>query len=90
MACGTYYTVTGDMMSSDGNDKILANILQPFLDPSAESVAFNANILWLFFGLLLSLQCITVAWFMMIVRVMMRIVRGEGAADVRSEDEDEE
>jgi acyl-CoA-dependent ceramide synthase len=90
MAYGTYSTATGDPMSPNGNNKILANIFQPFLDPSAEKISFNADIRWLFLGLLLFLQCITIAWFVMIVRVIMRIVRGEGATDVRSEDEDGE
>jgi acyl-CoA-dependent ceramide synthase len=89
MSYGTYSTVTGELVSPSGNDDILANIFQPFLDPSAEKVSFNANIRWLFLGLLLFLQCITITWFVMIVRVIMRIVRGEGATDVRSEDEDE-
>jgi acyl-CoA-dependent ceramide synthase len=86
---GTYSTATGEFLSSDCNDKILANIFQPFLDPSADSVAVNAGIRWSFLGVLLSLQCITIAWFVMIVRVIMRIARGEGASDVRSEDEGE-
>jgi acyl-CoA-dependent ceramide synthase len=88
MAYGTYSTVTGNGLSPNGNDEILANIFQPFLDPAAETVSFNAKIRWLFLGLLLFLQCITITWFVMIVRVIMRIVRGEGATDVRSEDED--
>ena len=90
MAYGTYSAATGDLMSLKGNDKILANIFQPFLDSSAESVSFNANIRWSFLSLLLLLQCITIIWFVMIVRVIVRIVRGEGATDVRSEDEDEQ
>jgi acyl-CoA-dependent ceramide synthase len=88
VAYGTYSTVTGDRLSPNGNDEILANIFKPFLDPAAETVSFNAKIRWLFLGLLLFLQCITITWFVMIVRVIMRIVRGEGATDVRSEDED--
>jgi acyl-CoA-dependent ceramide synthase len=90
MAYGTYSATTGDLMSPSGNDKIFANIFQPFLEPSAETIIFNAGVRWSFFGVLLSLQCITIAWFVMIVRVIMRIVRGEGASDVRSEDEGEE
>jgi acyl-CoA-dependent ceramide synthase len=90
MAYGAYSTVTGEMISPNGNDKIFANIFQPFLDPSTGSVTFNASIRWLFLGLLLLLQCIIITWFVMIVQVMMRIIRGEGANDVRSEDEDGE
>lgn len=41
MVYGTYSTVTGERLSPSGNNEILANIFQPFLDPSAESVAFQ-------------------------------------------------
>jgi acyl-CoA-dependent ceramide synthase len=90
MAYGTYSTVTGARMSHVGGDEIFMNVFQPFLSSSSETVAFNANIRWLFLGLLLLLQCITVAWFVMIVRVIMRMLRGDGAADARSDDEDED
>jgi acyl-CoA-dependent ceramide synthase len=90
MAYGTYSIVTGAMTSDEGGDEIFMNIFQPFLSPSSETVAFNANIRWLFLGLLLMLQCITVAWFVMILRVIMRMLRGDGAADARSDDEEEE
>ncbi|KAF2716476.1 longevity assurance proteins LAG1/LAC1 [Polychaeton citri CBS 116435] len=87
MAYGTYSTNTGAMISPENNNDILINIFQPFLDPSSGIVTFNANIRWLFLGLLLLLHCITVAWFFMIFRVIMRVLRGEGATDTRSEDE---
>jgi acyl-CoA-dependent ceramide synthase len=52
-------------------------------------VAFNADIRKLFLGLLLLLQSITIAWFLMIIRVIVRMIRGEGATDDRSDDEDD-
>jgi acyl-CoA-dependent ceramide synthase len=90
MAYGTYSIVTGAMTSNEGGDEIFMNIFQPFLSPASETVAFNASIRWLFLGLLLVLQRITVAWFVMILRVIMRMLRGDGAADARSDDEKEE
>jgi acyl-CoA-dependent ceramide synthase len=90
MAYGTYSIVTGAMTSNEGGDQIFMNIFQPFLSPSSETVAFNANIRWLFLGLLLVLQCITIAWLIMILRVIMRMLRGDCAADARSDDEEEE
>jgi acyl-CoA-dependent ceramide synthase len=87
MAYGTYSLATGDLLSTESNNDIFFNIFQPFLDPPAKSVAFNANIRQLFLGLLLLLQCITIAWFAMIVRVIVRMIRGEGATDSRSDDE---
>lgn len=90
MAYGTYSTVTGRMISPEGKGDILANVFQPFIDSSSGSVAFNANIRWVFLGLLLLLQCITVVWFIMIIKAIMRMLRGERATDTRSEGEEEE
>nr|POF07119.1 sphingosine n-acyltransferase lag1 [Quercus suber] len=89
MPQGTYSTLTGERISSDGGDKVLDNLFQPFLNPSATTVSFNENIRWLFLGLLGALQAITIVWFVMIVRVVMRVLRGEGADDTRSDGEEE-
>ncbi|KAK0279696.1 Sphingosine N-acyltransferase lag1 [Friedmanniomyces endolithicus] len=88
MSYGTYSTSTGAKLSDDGGTNIIDNLLQPMLHPGAQTLSFNANIRWLFLGLLLALQCITIAWFVMICRVVMRVLRGEGADDSRSEAED--
>ncbi|KAK0817991.1 Sphingosine N-acyltransferase lag1 [Friedmanniomyces endolithicus] len=85
---GTMSTSTGAKLSDDGGTNIIDNLLQPMLHPEAQTLSFNANIRWLFLGLLLALQCITIAWFVMICRVVMRVLRGEGADDSRSEAED--
>ncbi|KAK3072001.1 Sphingosine N-acyltransferase lag1 [Teratosphaeriaceae sp. CCFEE 6253] len=85
---GLYSTKTGAKLSGDGGENIVDNLLQPMMHPEAQTVSFNANIRWLFLGLLLALQCITIAWFIMICRVVMRVLRGEGADDSRSEAED--
>ena len=89
MAYGTYSLVTGDLLSPESNNDVFTNIFQPFLDPLATNVAFNVDIRSLFLGLLLLLQCITVVWFAMIVRVIVRMICGEGATDSRSDDEEE-
>nr|POF22306.1 sphingosine n-acyltransferase lag1 [Quercus suber] len=86
---GTFSTLTGERISSDGGDKLAENLFQPFLNPSATTVSFNDNIRWLFLGLLGALQAITILWFVMIVRVVMRVLRGEGADDTRSDGEEE-
>ncbi len=39
--------------------------------------------------MLLFLQCITLMWFWMIVKVAIKVVKGEQADDVRSDDEGE-
>jgi acyl-CoA-dependent ceramide synthase len=89
MPYGLYSTVTGERLSSDSGDQILPNILQPMLRPDAEAFAFNAQIRWWFLGLLGALQVITLGWLIMIMRVVIRVVRGQGADDSRSDDEGE-
>lgn len=89
MPYGLYSIQDGARLSADGGTNILDNLLQPILHPDAKTVSFNANIRWLFLGLLLALQGVTLVWFAMIVRVVLRVLRGEGADDTRSEGEDE-
>lgn len=96
MPYGTYSTKptsqttnSGAMLFPDGTDtSMLETLFQPLLNPSAETIAFNARIRWFFLGLLLALQCVTIAWFVMICRVVVRVIRGEGADDSRSDDEE--
>ena len=89
MPYGIYSIVTGSRISEDGGTNIMRSLFQPFMNPKAQTIAFNANIRWLFLGMLLALQCITIAWFVMICRVVMRVLRGQGADDTRSDGEDE-
>jgi acyl-CoA-dependent ceramide synthase len=89
MPYGVYSTLTGERLSYDGGDNLMNSLLQPMLDPEAKTISFNANIRWSFLGLLLALQCITIAWLVMIMRVVVRVVRGQGADDTRSDDEGE-
>lgn len=82
--------ISGVRLSADGGQDVFSNIFQPLLDPNAETVSFNPRIRWSFLGLLLGLQCITLMWFVMICRVVARVLRGEGADDSRSDDEGDE
>lgn len=83
-------SISGIRLSDDGGDDMFSNIFQPLINPSAETVSFNARIRWSFLGLLLGLQCITLMWFVMICRVVARVLRGGGADDSRSDDEGDE
>ncbi|KAA8892987.1 TLC domain-containing protein [Sphaerosporella brunnea] len=56
----------------------------------SETVCFTPPIQRTFVALLVGLQIITLIWLFMILRVAYRVVRGAGADDTRSEDEDEE
>lgn len=77
----------GLRLSPDGGREIFVNIFQPFVNPNAETVSSNAYIKWTFLGLLLGLQVITLMWFVLICKVVARVLRGEAADDSRSDDE---
>ncbi|KAL7910224.1 longevity assurance proteins LAG1/LAC1 [Trichoderma velutinum] len=66
-----------------------AYLIEPFFN-STGRVCFNSTVKWAFLTPLLVLQGITIFWFMMIVRVAIKVVRGDGAEDSRSDDEAEE
>lgn len=89
MLYGTYATATGFRLSADGGSATFTDLLQPLTRPGAATFAFNANIRWFFLGLLMALQCITLAWLAMIMRVVAKVLRGQGAEDTRSDDEGE-
>lgn len=65
-----------------------AHLLQPFRDPEG-IVCWNNNVKWGFLGALLFLQAITIMWFVMIIKVVIRVLRGAPADDIRSDDEDD-
>lgn len=90
MPYGVYSTITGQRLSPDGGNVVLENLLQPMLRPHAKTFAFNGNIRWSFLGLLAALQVITLAWLVMIMKVVIRVIRGQGADDTRSDDEGED
>jgi very-long-chain ceramide synthase len=57
---------------------------------SDSMVYFNDPIRNSFLALLLFLQGLTIVWFTMIINVAMRVLRGDGADDTRSDDEGQE
>jgi acyl-CoA-dependent ceramide synthase len=90
MPYGTYSTLDSTRLSTDGGHGMIDNLLQPLLNPTAKTVAFNPEIRNLFLGLLGGLQVITIAWFVMIIRVVAKVLQGHPADDSRSDDEGEE
>ncbi|KAK4542465.1 hypothetical protein LTR36_006717 [Oleoguttula mirabilis] len=86
---GRYSTKDSAMLSDDAGTNMIDNLFQPILHPDAQYVSWNPPVRWMFISLLLALQCITIGWFIMICRVVMRVLRGEGADDTRSDGEDE-
>ncbi|OAA60243.1 longevity-assurance protein [Niveomyces insectorum RCEF 264] len=64
----------------------VAYLFEPLLD-SQGSICYNDAVRWTFLTLLLFLQLLIIVWFGMIVQVAIRVVRGNGADDSRSDDE---
>lgn len=69
-------------------------LLEPFFD-SKGHVCYNETVKWAFLTPLILLQFITIFWFSLIVRVAIKVIRGNNADDSRSdeeggEDEDED
>ncbi|QUC17650.1 uncharacterized protein UV8b_01891 [Ustilaginoidea virens] len=67
----------------------LTYLVEPFLS-STGRVCFNETVQWAFLAPLLVLQGITIYWFTMIIRVVIKVLRGDGAEDSRSDDEGED
>ncbi|KAI0407697.1 longevity-assurance protein [Xylaria palmicola] len=65
-----------------------SHLLEPFRD-SAGTICMTESIRMGFLAYLLVLQAIMIPWSWAIVRVAIRVVRGDGAEDVRSDDEGE-
>lgn len=67
----------------------LSYLLEPFYKTDG-IVCFTHTIRWMFLAPLIMLQCITIFWFVLIVRVAVKVIRGDGAEDSRSDDEGDE
>ncbi|KAH8807358.1 TLC domain-containing protein [Xylogone sp. PMI_703] len=65
-----------------------SHLLEPFRDPVG-IVCFNGGIAFGFLACLLFLQLIMITWFVLIVRIALRILRGDNAEDIRSDAESE-
>lgn len=66
------------------------HLLDPLREPATGTVCFTDGVRWGFLGCLLVLQAITIFWFFMIVQVAIRVLKGAGAEDIRSDDEEGE
>ena len=88
LADGTSMTAATqpDLFAANGGHRVWRNILHAYLDRDGP-VCFNTTIRWSFLSLLLGLQVITLLWLIMIFKVAFRVLRGEAADDIRSDDE---
>ncbi|KAF5664824.1 sphingosine n-acyltransferase lag1 [Fusarium heterosporum] len=64
-------------------------LLEPLIVTSGR-VCYDYTIKSLFFSGLLFLQGLMIFWLVMIIKLVVRVLRGENAEDTRSDDEDEE
>lgn len=62
--------------------------MEPFFD-QAGTICLDQGVKSVCLGLLLMLQVLSIVWFSMIVKVALTVLKGEGAQDTRSSDEDE-
>ncbi|KAF3353948.1 hypothetical protein VD0004_g8442 [Verticillium dahliae] len=102
MVCWSIYTdipnIIGEVCykGSDSNlqgpfpvPETTSYLLEPFWD-SEGMVCFGKKVTWYFLVPLLLLQCLIFAWFVLIARVAIKVIRGGSAEDNRSDDEAEE
>lgn len=64
-------------------------LLEPFGDMEG-LVCYNETVKWAFLYPLLSLLGLILVWFTRIIRVALKVLRGDGAEDNRSDDEAED
>lgn len=86
MPTGCFRGSNGNLVGPEGSPPGLMYLIEPFLS-STGRVCYNGTVKWAFLGPLLALQGITIYWFTMIVRVAVKVLRGDGAEDSRSDDE---
>ncbi|KAH8821916.1 TLC domain-containing protein [Xylogone sp. PMI_703] len=65
------------------------HMVDPFINPTG-TICYSDKVKWWFLSALGFLQVLTIFWFFMIVRVAVRVLKGNGADDIRSDDESEE
>lgn len=86
---GCYSGAQGSVIGPFEAPDRFMHLLEPFMDP-AGVVCFNHRIKWGFLICLIFLQCITIMWFCMIVRVAAKVIAGGSSEDTRSDDESED
>lgn len=59
------------------------------IEPGKLIRCFNPSAYWILVGLLGLLQCICIVWMYMIIRVLIRLIKGDAANDSRSDDDDD-
>lgn len=89
IAFGCYKGSNGDIEGPFPPPDSWEYLIAPFKDPTG-LVCQTETMQNMFVGMLLFLQGILLVWFTMIVRVVMKVLSGQSADDVRSDEEQEE
>ncbi|CAI7644072.1 unnamed protein product [Penicillium bialowiezense] len=84
---GCYTGSTSEFISAEPPNSF-AYMLGPYFSLD-NPICFNPTLKWMFLGLLLIIEGLSVLWFSMIVRVAYGVVCGGNAEDSRSDEEDE-
>lgn len=81
---------SGETMEMETDQSKLSRwrYFEPFFDQKG-TICLDRNVKWIFLGLLLMLQVLSIVWFGMIIKVAFSMLKGEGASDTRSGDEDD-
>ena len=86
---GCYWGPNGSLEGPIDPPDRFGHLLQPFTDPKG-LVCWDGRISGIFLGMLLFLQVILSIWLSMIIKVAYKVIHGEEAEDIRSDDEEEE
>jgi acyl-CoA-dependent ceramide synthase len=84
---GCYTGTTSEFISTEPPNSF-AYMLGPYFSLD-NPICFNPTLKWMFLGLLLVIESLSIVWFSMIVRVAYGVIRGGNAEDSRSDEEDE-
>ena len=85
---GCYSGSTSELKGPIPPPDMFNHLLQPFRDPEG-LVCWNDKIKWTFLSVLLALQVLLLIWFVMIIKVANKVIRGGPAEDSRSDDEED-
>lgn len=88
MNYGCYSGATGELKAPDTVTSP-GKYLEPFSNQNG-TICLDKGVKWVFLGMLLMLQVLSIVWFGMIIRVAYSVLKGGAANDTRSGDEYED
>lgn len=90
MLYGCYSGTTNELLTDiPAHPDYFSHLLWPLRDLDGV-ICLNAEVKWLFLGMLGFLQLLSMIWFGMIIKIVVGILMGGNAEDTRSDDEEDE